>query len=42
MTYDFTIQYNLYDMHTVLYDSLALTIYLYDTEPFTHDTIHIV
>ena len=41
-TYDFTIRYDSYDTHTVSYDSWTLTIRRYDTELFTHDTIHIV
>ena len=41
-TYDFSIWYNLYDTHAVLYDSWALTIRWYDMELFPHDRIRIV
>ena len=38
-TYDFTIWYDSYDRHTVLYDSWALMIRQYDTKFFPHDMI---
>ena len=41
-TYDFMIQYDSYDMHIISYDSWTLMIRWYDTELFTHDTIHII
>ena len=40
-TYDFTIRYDLYDTHTVSYDSWTLMIHQYNTKLFTHDMIRI-
>ena len=39
--YDFMIQYDSYDTHTILYDSQTLTIHRYNTELFPHDTYHV-
>ena len=40
-TYDFTIRYDSYDTHTILYDSRAFMICRYNMELFSHDTYRV-